>query len=141
MSTQSELEFAERMKNVRELRGLSVEKVASYVGVTPNTYNKYEKGSNRQVRVDRLGKISLALNCSPAYLMRWNDDYSKYFHPLHLEEEERYLIVSKDMLVRLEVDPEELVSFKSLHISTDDDLTDEEVLKAYNTMKKLKAKA
>lgn len=141
MSTQSELEFAERMKKVRELRGLSVEKVASYVGVTPNTYKKYEEGSNKQVRVDRLGKISIALNCSPAYIMRWHDDYSKYFYPLHLEKEERYLIVSKDMLVRLEVYPEELESFKSLHINTDDDLTDEEVLEAYNTMKKLKSKA
>jgi transcriptional regulator with XRE-family HTH domain len=136
-----ELIFAERMNIVRQLRGLTIEHMASSIGVTARTYEKYENGFNGHMRINRTRDISLALNCSPAYLMGWIDDNSKYFYLINLREEERHLIVSKDMLIQLDVDPEELESFSYLHINTEDDLTDDEIIEAYKAMRKLKMKA
>lgn len=64
--------IGERIKNLRESRGLTLEQVGSFVGVNKATVQRYETGEidiKRSVAI-RLGEI---FNVSPAYLMGWTD--------------------------------------------------------------------
>lgn len=61
------------MKNRRKAIGLSAEKVAEILGVSPATIYRYENGDIEKVPGDRLGPIASALQTTPAYLMGWTD--------------------------------------------------------------------
>lgn len=63
----------QRMKNRRKAIGLSAEKVAEILGVSPATIYRYENGDIEKVPGDRLGPIASALQTTPAYLMGWTD--------------------------------------------------------------------
>ena len=63
----------QRMKNRRKAIGLSAEKVAEILGVSPATIYRYEIGDIEKVPGDRLGPIASALQTTPAYLMGWTD--------------------------------------------------------------------
>lgn len=67
----------ERMKNRRKAIGLSAEKVADILGVSPATIYRYENGDIEKVPGDRLGPIADALKTTPAYLMGWDDSPEK----------------------------------------------------------------
>lgn len=64
----------QRMKNRRKAIGLSAERVAEILGVSPATIYRYENGDIEKVPGDRLGPIASALQTTPAYLMGWEDD-------------------------------------------------------------------
>lgn len=63
----------QRMKDRRKAIGLSAEKVAEILGVSPATIYRYENGDIEKVPGDRLGPIASALQTTPAYLMGWTD--------------------------------------------------------------------
>jgi len=67
------LTTGQRMKNRRKAIGLSAEKVAEILGVSPATIYRYENGDIEKVPGDRLGPIASALQTTPAYLMGWTD--------------------------------------------------------------------
>ena len=62
----------QRMKHRRKEIGLSAERVAEILNVSPATIYRYENGDIEKVPGDRLGAIAAALNTSPAYLMGWD---------------------------------------------------------------------
>ena len=62
------------MKDRRKALGLSAEKVAEMLGVSPATIYRYENGDIEKVPGDRLGPIANALRTTPAYLMGWEDN-------------------------------------------------------------------
>lgn len=62
------------MKDRRKAIGLSAEKVADMLGVSPATIYRYENGDIEKVPGDRLGPIADALKTTPAYLMGWEKD-------------------------------------------------------------------
>ena len=64
----------QRMKNRRKAIGLSAERVADILGVSPATIYRYENGDIEKVPGDRLVPIASALQTTPAYLMGWEDD-------------------------------------------------------------------
>ena len=64
----------QRMKNRRKAIGLSAERVADILGVSPATIYRYENGDIEKVPGDRLAPIAAALQTTPAYLMGWEDD-------------------------------------------------------------------
>lgn len=64
----------QRMKDRRKAIGLSAERVAEILGVSPATIYRYENGDIEKVPGDRLGPIANALQTTPAYLMGWEDD-------------------------------------------------------------------
>ena len=66
----------QRMKNRRKEIGLSAERVAELLGVSPATIYRYENGDIEKVPGDRLGPIASALQTTPAYLMGWKDSSS-----------------------------------------------------------------
>ena len=61
------------MKDRRKAIGLSAEKVAEILSVSPATIYRYENGDIEKVPGDRLGPIASALQTTPAYLMGWTD--------------------------------------------------------------------
>lgn len=63
----------ERMKARRKEIGLSAEQVAEYLGVSPTTIYRYEKGDIEKVPGEILPKLSAALKTTPAFLMGWDD--------------------------------------------------------------------
>ena len=63
----------QRMKDRRKAIGLSAEKVAEILGVSPATIYRYENGDIEKVPGDRLCPIASALQTTPAYLMGWTD--------------------------------------------------------------------
>lgn len=63
----------QRMKIRRKEIGLSAERVAEILGVSPATIYRYENGDIEKVPGDRLGPIADALKTTPAFLMGWDD--------------------------------------------------------------------
>lgn len=61
----------QRMKKRRKEIGLSAEKVAEILKVSPATIYRYENGEIEKVPGDRLGPIANALQTTPGYLMGW----------------------------------------------------------------------
>lgn len=65
------------MKDRRKAIGLSAERLAEILGVSPATVYRYENGDIEKVPGDRLGPIANALQTTPAYLMGWESETSK----------------------------------------------------------------
>lgn len=63
----------DRMKFRRKELGLSAEKVAEKLGVSPATVYRYEKGDIEKLPGDILPTLSKILQTTPAYLMGWDD--------------------------------------------------------------------
>lgn len=64
----------ERMKQRRKEIGLSAEKVAERLGVSPATIYRYEKGDIEKVPGDSLAEIAKILRTTPTYLMGWDEE-------------------------------------------------------------------
>ena len=63
----------QRMKIRRKAIGLSAEKLADILGVSPATIYRYENGDIDKVPGDRLAPIANALHTTPGYLMGWEE--------------------------------------------------------------------
>lgn len=61
----------QRMRERRKEIGLSAEKVAEILNLSPATIYRYENGDIEKVPGDFLGPIAKALNTTSAYLMGW----------------------------------------------------------------------
>lgn len=64
----------ERLKARRKELGLSAEKVAERLGVSPSTIYRYENGEINKMGIDKLGPIAAAVQATPAYLMGWDEE-------------------------------------------------------------------
>lgn len=64
----------QRIKQRRRDIGLSAERLAEILGVSPATIYRYENGDIEKVPGERLGPIASALHTTPAYLMGWEND-------------------------------------------------------------------
>lgn len=65
------------MKARRKEIGLSAERVAELLGVSPATIYRYENGDIEKVPGSRLEPIATALQTTPSALMGWTDKHSK----------------------------------------------------------------
>lgn len=61
----------QRMKIRRKELGLSAERVAEILGISPSSVYRYENGDIEKVPGDLLEPIAKALQITPAYLMGW----------------------------------------------------------------------
>ncbi len=72
----------ERIKDERLKRGYTLLEVAERLGVREATVQRYESGEIKNIKHETITKLANILNCSPAYLMGWDDepttDYEKY---------------------------------------------------------------
>ena len=62
-----------RIKTSREAMKMTQEELGSACGTTKQTIFKYETGVVTNIPFDRLEKIAVILNVSPAYLLGWDE--------------------------------------------------------------------
>lgn len=87
--------MAQRIKALRQAKGLTLEQVADVVGVGKSTVRKWETGMIANMRRDKIADLAKALGTTPAYLMGWQEeDDKKEFSPSEpeLTEGERMLL-------------------------------------------------
>lgn len=87
--------MAQRIKTLRQEKGLTLEQVADVVGVGKSTVRKWETGMIANMRRDKIADLAKALGTTPAYLMGWGDeDTRKEISPseLKLTEGEKVLL-------------------------------------------------
>ena len=64
----------ERLQLQRKAIGKTLENVATIVGVSRQTIQRYETGEIKRIDTFTVEKLAKALECSPAYLMGWTDN-------------------------------------------------------------------
>lgn len=65
--------MAQRIKNLRIEKGLTLEQVASVVGVGKSTVRKWETGMIANMKRDKIASLAKALGTTPEYLMGWEE--------------------------------------------------------------------
>ena len=101
--------MAQRIKALRQEKGLTLEQVAAVVGVGKSTVRKWETGMIANMKRDKIADLAKALGTTPAYLMGWNEDADKNnISPteLQLSEGEKMLL---DLFNRVPEDQQQLV--------------------------------
>ena len=85
---------AQRIKELRLKKGLTMEKLAEYVGVSKSTIAKWENGYVDNMRQERIKKLSEIFEVSPTYIMGYDDTttarltaYAKAFTEISKEKE------------------------------------------------------
>ena len=66
--------MAQKIKDLRQQRGMTLEEVATIVGVGKSTVRKWETGMIANMKRDKIAKLTQALGTTPAYLMGWEED-------------------------------------------------------------------
>ena len=65
--------MAQRIKALRQEKGLTLEQVADVVGVGKSTVRKWETGMIANMKRDKIALLAKALGTTPAYLMGWKE--------------------------------------------------------------------
>lgn len=63
----------ERIKYLRLQEGKTLSEVGKAIGVSKQTVSKYELGIVKNIPFKRIEKLAEYLNCSPLYLMNWEN--------------------------------------------------------------------
>ena len=71
-------DLGKRIYAARKALDLTLEIVGQYVGVGKSTVRKWENGMIKNMRRDKIKKLSEILEVSPGYLMGWTDDPHDY---------------------------------------------------------------
>ena len=69
-----ENEMSRKIKELRLERGLTLEQVATVVGVGKSTVRKWETGMIANMKRDKIALLAKALGTTPAYLMGWKEE-------------------------------------------------------------------
>lgn len=69
----SDMEFANRIRQLRAQREMTLEQVATIVGVGKSTVRKWETGQIANMRRDKIAALAHALGVDPEYLMGWSE--------------------------------------------------------------------
>ena len=70
-------EMARKIKELRLANGMTLEQVATIVGVGKSTVRKWETGMIANMKRDKIADLAKALGTTPAYLMGWEEDTKK----------------------------------------------------------------
>ena len=66
--------MSRKIKQLRIERNMTLEQVASIVGVGKSTVRKWETGMIANMKRDKIALLAVALGTTPAYLMGWKED-------------------------------------------------------------------
>ena len=66
----------QRIRQMREEKGVKQSELAKQIGVTKQNLYKYETGIIENISLPIIERIAFALNCSPAYLAGWLEEVS-----------------------------------------------------------------
>ena len=86
--------MAKKIKELRLARGLTLEQVATAVGVGKSTVRKWETGMIANMRRDKIAALAKALGVTPEYLMGWEEEQEQKISPdkPELTEREKMLL-------------------------------------------------
>ena len=79
------MKIHEKIKQRRLELGLTLEKVANYVGVSKATVSRWESGEIVNMRRDRISKLAEILKVRPNFIMEIEEDPSKTFDPYFVD--------------------------------------------------------
>ena len=68
-----EKNMAQRIKELRRKKGMTLEQVAQIVGVGKSTVRKWETGMIANMRRDKIDLLAKAFDVKPSYLMGWEE--------------------------------------------------------------------
>ena len=103
----AENNMSRRIKELRTARGMTLEQVASIVGVGKSTVRKWETGMIANMKRDKIAALAQALGTTPAELMGWKESEKKSSpDKLALTEGEKMLL---DLFNRVPEDKQQLV--------------------------------
>ena len=68
-----ENELSRKIRELRMAHGMTLEQVASIVGVGRSTVRKWETGMIANMKRDKISLLAKALGTTPAYLMGWEE--------------------------------------------------------------------
>ena len=147
------MEIGQKIKTLREEKGMTLEELGNKVGVGKSTVRKWETGMIANMRRDKIAKVASALETSPAYLMGWEQIDSNFsgkeapkeiydksknnvskFHGEHKElldiyeklsspNQKRVFTYSKNLLMNQQM--EEELTVQAAHERTDIEVTNE----------------
>ena len=69
--------MAQKIKELRQAKKLTLEQVANVVGVGKSTVRKWETGMIANMKRDKIAALAQALDTTPAYLMGWSENTKK----------------------------------------------------------------
>ena len=87
----SNVEIGARISSTRDLRGLTLDDIASHVGVAKSTIQRYEKGTIEKLKLPVLQSIAHALQVDPNWLIG-NTDIPSSPASLVLSKDETQLV-------------------------------------------------
>lgn len=89
-----ENDLSRKIKQLRLERDMTLEQVASIVGVGKSTVRKWETGMIANMKRDKIALLASALGTTPAYLMGWREDSDQANSPdvMNLTEGETLLL-------------------------------------------------
>lgn len=82
----------ERINYRRKELGISAEKLADILGVSPATVYRWENGFIEKLPVSALAPIAKALHTTPAFLMGWEEELKEEYTEEELSETKKRLI-------------------------------------------------
>lgn len=68
--------MSDRIKQRRKIMGLTQEQLGEKLGVKKSAVAKYENGRVENIKRSVIAEMAKVLDCSPCYLMGWDDDKS-----------------------------------------------------------------
>jgi repressor LexA len=81
----NEMDFGQKIKQIRKSKGMSLEQVGDIVGVGKSTVRKWETGDIANMRRDKIALLGKALGVEPAYLMGWTDEQQETLTPEEID--------------------------------------------------------
>lgn len=95
------MEMGNRIKRLREEKGMTLEELGDKVGVGKSTVRKWETGMIANMKRDKIAKLADALDVSPGYLMGWEapepDDAELLSDMLGDQQLLKYMSIVKNM--------------------------------------------
>ena len=113
------MEVKDFLKMRRMELGLTLDDVARQVGVSASTISRWESGDINNMRRDRIARLAMALDVSPAMIMGWESQKKngERVNDLHYMNPE-----TADMAQEIFVNPELRALFKAARGSSAEDL-------------------
>ena len=71
---EEESENGENIKFYRKQRNMTLKELGCKVGITESTMQKYETGQIKRIDVEAVQKISSALDISPEFIVKWDEE-------------------------------------------------------------------
>lgn len=100
------MNIGEKIKYLREKKGYTLEELGEKIGVGKSTVRKWENGMIKNMRRDKISKLAEVLDCSPLYLLGYDETSSLNGEAEKLTNKEREFVT---LFSSIPADQQELI--------------------------------